>query len=439
MSAPRELRATSPAPAGDPGAAVDVGGPPSRHLTRNCSAGEAQRVTTLDAETVKRRGRRIRRYDLRSVLWDLSTQKRCRACGRVPASGAAGREGVTPQVKVADGVAHYAGVARCGSVWACPVCSPKIRQERAQEIDRGGTAWLSGGELHHEMKRRTLHHDAQDGRTLLFLTLTMPHDFGDDLAALMKAIKKAWRRIFSGRSSQAMRARFSVPYYVRNWDATHGRNGWHPHKHAVLFCERTLTPDELHELEAEIYARYRGAIEESGYRPPSRAYGIHLEEARSVEELSAYVGKIEGAESGIPVALELTRGDLKEGRRGHRTPIQVLESFAASGDVEELEIWHEWETGTKGQHFTQWSPGLKHLLGVNDRTDEEIVEEEEGGETVYTFQLEEWRAVCDTPAAAAKILDLAEEGGPAAVAPYVAEIYGRWKRRRRSRGGRHPP
>src|SRR5690625_3827055 len=33
--------------------------------------------------------------------------------------------------------AHFSGTSRCGSIWACPVCSAVLRHERAQEIATG--------------------------------------------------------------------------------------------------------------------------------------------------------------------------------------------------------------------------------------------------------------------------------------------------------------
>src|SRR5262252_3284611 len=34
-------------------------------------------------------------------------------------------------------VTHTSGVETCGSIWSCPVCAAKIRNERAEEIKRG--------------------------------------------------------------------------------------------------------------------------------------------------------------------------------------------------------------------------------------------------------------------------------------------------------------
>ena len=44
-----------------------------------------------------------------------------------------------------SGIAHYAGLTTCGSIWACPVCSAKIRNTRALEISAATAAWDFAG------------------------------------------------------------------------------------------------------------------------------------------------------------------------------------------------------------------------------------------------------------------------------------------------------
>ena len=83
------------------------------------------------------RVRRQRRYALREESWEHSSIRRVRLCGRVRARRADGRDQL-PEIRAVDeGTCYWSGVARCGSVWACPVCSPKIRHERALEVRPG--------------------------------------------------------------------------------------------------------------------------------------------------------------------------------------------------------------------------------------------------------------------------------------------------------------
>lgn len=316
---------------------------------------------------------------------------------------------------MADGVAHYANLARCGSVAACPVCSPKIRHGRALEFEHAASSWLA------------------KGGAVAFTTFTMPHDFGEDLDELMDTITATHRRVYVGRPWRCDRETFGIRHWFRTWDVTHGVNGWHPHYHGALFLARRLTDEELQELEGRLFDRYADAIEALGHRRPLRAPGIRIELARSPEQLAGYLLKIEGEQSGRKLALELTRGDLKHGLG--RTPFEILGAFHDTGDLAELALWHEWERATKGRHFTQWSQGARGELGLADElTDEELAEAEVGGELVYTFTPDEWHALiwharARSDGAMATPLGLAEDGGAKRVAGYLCGLVARWRRR----------
>lgn len=372
-------------------------------------------------EALVRRQRRRRRYRLRGFLWQESSIRRVRLCGRVPARGnPTGPR--APEVRLAGGVAHYAGVGRCGSVWACPVCSPKIRHGRAQEADQMMQSWLG---LHWGDGRSCDLSDRGPTGQVLFLTLTLPHDFGEACADLLTTIKLGWRAVFSGRRWQEDKERFRVAHYIRAIDITYGRNGWHPHFHVALFVEVPLSASQISELADRIYGRYADAVEKRGHRRPSRKHGIDLEPARCASDLSRYLAKVEGVRSGTRIALELMRGDLKEGRIGGRTPFEILASAAATGDAEDLAGWHEWEKATKGSHFMQCSRGLRRVTATPERTDEAIVEEEVGGEVVYTFGPPEWAMATRRRGGLIDVLDAAEAAGRKGVEQLILGWMGR--------------
>lgn len=421
----------------------------SRHITKKCAALGPQgippdrRKTEGSDDGAGERARRAARYGLREWLWRHSSQARIRGCGWVPATATNGPGPKTPELLLEDGRAHYAGVARCGSVWSCPVCSPGIRHGRADEIRAGAAVWLEGGELRHENARRELHYPARPDRSLIFLTLTMPHDHGEPLPELMETIRAAWRAVWSSRRGKALRDRYGIALYVRNWDATHGGHGWHPHIHALLFLEGTLDAAELRELEAELYDLYARAVERRGHRRPSSLHGIHLETVARPDELAGYLTRIMGEETGRALALELTRSDLKRARAGHRTPLEIL-AHAADDDRAAAALWREWECGTTGRHFTQWSGGARAVLQLAAQTDGELIEPTAGGAIVHRFRPDQWHAVRAARGAAARVLNLAETIGRAAVVEYVDHLTELDRARRRDRwrarwGGRPPP
>ena len=126
----------------------------------------------------------------------------------------------------------------------------------------------------------------------------------------------------------------------------------------------------------------------------------------------------------FPVALEVTRGDLKtSSHAGQRTPWQVLGDIAKLGDCADLRLWHEWEQATQRVQAIRWSNGLRKAVGLGkEESDEEIVEAVVGGEVVYTFTELEWRALCRKRGARARVLRLAEAGGEIAVRRFMQEL-----------------
>ena len=72
---------------------------------------------------------------LRHRLRRLSTLKRVRKCGYCTAGAEGGGPGLRLTANPKGGnIAGFSGLATCGSVWACPVCSAKIATRRAEEL-----------------------------------------------------------------------------------------------------------------------------------------------------------------------------------------------------------------------------------------------------------------------------------------------------------------
>ena len=363
-----------------------------------------------DPADLERQDRRKRRYRLRELNWELSPIRRVQWCGRLPGRRPTGSRAL-PEIRAAEGnVCYWSGVARCGSVWACPVCSAKIRHERMLEVEAGMQRWLS------------------DGNSVVFFTLTMPHDFGEPCRALMDTISKVFSSVFSGRPYKRDRDRFGIVHSFRAWDATHGRNGWHPHIHGALFVKGRLKRADIEALEESVFARWVRGVTSRGHRPPTKEHGIRLEEANRVEDLAGYLLKVRG-ERGESLAMELTRGDLKAGPG--RSPFQIFQAFADTGDLADLELFREWVEATKGKHFTRWSDGARNALSVEELEDQDLVEKDVGGVAIYHPGPDEWHALTGTPGALCEALRVAEMGGGLAVAAYAAALREKWRNRRR--------
>jgi hypothetical protein len=275
------------------------------------------------------------------------------------------RTGHVP-VLVRDGVAHFANLASCSSVWACPVCAAKIRQERAEEIARllevngegGGRSWL--------------------------VTFTLPHHRRQGLRVTLDALLGAWRRVLQSDVMRALRASGHLVGWVRSVEVTYGANGWHPHVHAVFLSDGLDLGPSLVAVER----LWADAIVSLGLARPSAEHGVVWDEVEGTEAVGRYVAKVQDP---IKVGQEVTRGDLKAGRARSVTPYDLLRAVRDHGDADALDLWHEYEAATKGRRCVTWSRGLRDLVGV--RTDEEIAEDEVGGDLVGLVPADRFRSM----------------------------------------------
>lgn len=342
-------------------------------------------VAPTATETEHRRLERALRFQAREFLHEHSALSRIRRCSFRPIDRTAG-----VGVAVGDGIGHFTGVQLCGSIHACPVCAPKIRETRASEVNRAAVAHLEAG------------------GGLAFVTLTLPHGHGDDLAALLDSVADGWRRIWQGRSGQARRATWGNPGYIRALDFTHGANGWHPHLHVLLFLPEPLDDDQLDLLERDLYVPWSQWSVERGHGLPSRRHGVRVDAVRTRPELGGYIAKID---DGWHAGRELSRSDLKKAASGSRTPWQILRSAAENGDVDDLSLWKVYELATKGRRAITWSRGLKARYAIEEQTDEEIAEAEVGGDLVALIPTDVWGKLRRRRGLTVRVLTAAEVGG----------------------------
>jgi len=332
--------------------------------------------------------RRNTRFDLRSVLWRESTFERIRACGRRPI-------GSDVIIKVREKVAHYAGLETCGSIWACPVCSGKIRNSRALEISQGAGNWDHAG------------------NSVWMVTFTAPHDMGMKLRDLLPVIADSFRKVISGRPWLRIKARAGIVGTIRSMEVTHGENGWHPHLHVLVFVKGDPGAEALAAMTMHFREKWARAITLAGFRKPHDVLGVDVGRCKSAAEAGAYIAK---TQEGRAVGNEMSRADLKSGKGQGKTPFQLLREFRETGEAGKLELWHEYEKATRGHQCITWSAGLRGLLEISEeKTDEQLAAEEVGGEDLLVLPGDVWRAVTWIPGLPAYLLDVAELGGVDAV------------------------
>lgn len=371
---------------------------PSATPSTGASERTANKVGRIPADHKKPAGhiadRRSARYMLRETLQDHRTTDRLKACGMKTTGGdVAFRVGPS-------GLAAYAGLQTCASIWSCPICMPKIRTARATELENFAAAWIAHGVLTilDESGRRI-----SGGRGLVMGTFTFSHHKRLRLAPMLVALQAAWKKLQQNKRYRRIMEEHGLAGFTRALELTYGRNGWHPHLHVLFWFPSHMpqaTADRIREAFADMWAK---ACVSAGLNSPSDAHGVDLRTvARGKEgakQLARYVAKIEGAD-GVERSMgnEMMRGDLKTGRRAESiTPFEIAELYAETGEKKWLTLWLEYERATHGRKALTWSDGLKAMLQENldiaedSRTDEEIAEtEEESSQTVAFIPRSTW-------------------------------------------------
>jgi len=307
-----------------------------------------------------------RRYETRAELWRLSSLERVRKCGRTSRlpSGQVG-------MRLNGDRSGYAGLTTCGSPWACPVCAAKVAAGRAADLDEV-FGWA-----------------VDQGHTVALLTLTMRHHAGQSLKACWDAATAAWRRVTSGGGWIGLTARYEVLGFARGLEVLHGANGWHVHVHVPLILDGAVSEARIRLLGEAMYDRWHRGLASKGFTAIRDAGGLDIRRAYGPEDLSGYLVK--------GLSLEVTHGHIKSGRGTTelRAPFQLFADFLATGDTADLALWREWETISHNRKQLTWSVGLRELAGlaVRERTDEEIAEDDSGGESQLIFDPPAWRVI----------------------------------------------
>lgn len=412
--------------------------PPLDTYANNVGSGGSPEVEESLIRTQERTQFHLfRKWRLRRGLQRLTGNKRVKGCGWAR---------IHPEGKVAlrisvDGKPGYSGFAHCGKVWLCPVCSAKIETRRRGELEQ------------------LVHYVVEHGYVLAFGTYTLRHRRGQALEPLWDGLSAGWRAVRQSRAVRRLRKEYGCVGVIKAVEITHGKHGWHPHLHTIhvfnpprerLSTDGTTTVDfelgqehiaELHA--AEVRAWRASAKAQRLTAPLARGQQLRLVDTADVDDVVAYVAKHdrlgeEGTElrrqvrttadkhpgryvNSRAVGFEMAGASTKKGRQESRTMMELLQDLVADGDADDYLLWQEFERVSQGRHSLDWPAGLKALIGLKDVSDDEIVNEVEGGSDVLTFN--DGRAIFQPLSAAPAILAAAGTGGVEA-AMEVCDFYG---------------
>lgn len=310
-----------------------------------------------------RLSRQEARYRLRAYLRRVTNHKRLKSCG-LPL-------GNSLMVRLKGNVHHYAGMSTCGSGWVCPVCAAKIRFHRAEEASRAVVAALD------------------KGMGALFVTRTIPHAAEDRLEVTLNLIAEGRRYVVNQKAVKAARANAGYAGGIASKEITYGANGYHPHTHDIEFYSRELSLADFGALSNAYYECLNRFYSLHGFEGLSRQHGVRVEQVQlGGEALARYVAKLQaGSDLRLYTAHELTRSDLKHGRGGSLMPFDLISEFFETGDMDLLDLWHEYERETVYKSVIRFTKGLRGLLLPNEAevTDEELAALKVGGSDVIQF------------------------------------------------------
>lgn len=349
--------------------------------TKSCSNRSTQGLQLSD-DVVKLKAYRKFNIKLKErageILFNPKNRNQNRVCG-------CGKRRIDKEMPVgvqfdaSKGMARYSNLQYCGSVWVCPDCSYKISQERKKELAEAMKGCRDKG-LHVAM-----------------LTLTVPHYLGDDLKTLLKKMSKAKHSLWTNRNSREYLAdQFPMVGHITATEVKYSdNNGFHPHFHILCILDKQYAAEDLQIIESELYELWAEKCVKSGLGKPNRRNGLDLKMGSNNEDVLAdYISKWGMAE-------EMTQAHLKVGKKNMQslTMWEVLElaQMEVSSKDKYSYIFKTYADAFKGRRQLFWSKGLKELLKVEVKDDEEIANQEDEKVEVFDAMFlnsQDWWTIC---------------------------------------------
>ena len=298
--------------------------------------------------------------------------------------------------------AFYVNLQTCKSVWSCPICASKITERRRVELQLGIEKW--------------------QGKILL-LTLTLQHSCNDTLKDTVTALLKGYSKdLTSGKFWDSLKGDFNIKGTIRTLEVTWGLNGFHPHLHVLLFLD--CNEYDFNELHDRLYEKWEKSLHKLGRYTNKKAFNLQ----QSTKTIADYVtkwGSDYDIESQWTIAHEMTKNPVKVAKNGGLTPFSLLESSMLGNELHGL-LFQEYFKYFKGKQQLRYSRDLKELLGLVDKTDEEICNEKI--EQSYLFMVlsrEQWKLILGNDIRA-ELLQQVANGDIEDVVTYLSQFGIEW-------------
>lgn len=305
--------------------------------------------------------------------------------------------GLTPENR-----AHLLGVATCGSVWACPVCTALIQEGRRKEIAQA-IDWAYASGLQPSM-----------------VTFTFPHRLNQSLAELIEAQTQAFHLLRKGSPWNRFKKSVGYQGLIRSLELTYGTSGWHPHTHELFFVSSEAEADDMRVRLSELWlsACVRAGLVDIDDVEQVSAFRAHAVDVRGWCQASDYLAKQDSSRH-WGVDRELAKASTKQGRAKGQHPFGLL-ALAAEGGKQAGAKYLEYIAVMKGKRQLFWSHGLKARVGLQEKSDLQLADEIPTM-PLCLFDAGHWHRVL-AKRQRAQLLIAAERGGAPAVRDFLERL-----------------
>lgn len=283
--------------------------------------------------------------------------------------------------------AHYKNLVVCGRVWSCPNCAHRIQQKRREEV------------------ALAFDYAEKNGLFVSMVTLTFSHSKNDSLSTNMENMAKATKS-FNQQINKKFKKNIGFVGSIRALEVTYSdKNGWHPHNHIVYISEKKLSDEDT----ILVKKAWKNACSKNGLLDLSNKkavlnFDLHATHVAVNMVQKEYLAKFDDPfekkeekqkDKGNDLnslSYEIASNSTKIGRKaGGLHPHELL----MEKSIKNRRLFNEFVRSFKGKKQLNWSHGLKKLVGIEDKTDEEVVQEEEdkAEDEQAIISLEEWRLV----------------------------------------------
>ena len=303
----------------------------------------------------------------------------------------------TPAIKKA----HFSGLMICGSVWTCPPCAAKISERRKIEIEQA----------------TDIHTEA--GGVMYMLTFTFPHYRSDDLSVILKKFSKSLEGMRGHRDYKDLKLDAKYIGEIKCLEVTYSdKNGFHPHQHTLWLVEKEWSSRKLILIRNTLYRLLKRYCLNNDLPAPNRKRGVHIKRMYSAAD---YIAKF-GVKQNWGTGSELTKQHSKVGVKS-LTPFDLLRKYQ-DGEKRFGPIFIKYAEAFFRKRQVVWSDGLKKLFFIEEKSDQEIAEEQsEDSVVLVRMSAHVWKVVLSQPYDRRSVLlELAESSPVEVLEKYLFDL-----------------